>query len=100
MSDDATGNAVFDTNGAVTDGWVEIYNDQPIPAAEFVAKSGISGVNFSQSTGALWHTEIYLTDNGAPGVHGDVIVEGVDLDGHVTGIPTAVMGPLATFNWR
>jgi hypothetical protein len=100
VSGDARGYASFEA-GAMTNAWLEIYDTESpvIPPAEFEAKSGISGVDFGASTGGIWHTEVYLADPSNPGVRGEVVVEGIDVDGHVTGVPYAVQGPIASFNW-
>jgi hypothetical protein len=100
VSGDARGYASFEA-GAMTNAFLEIYDTESpvLKPSEFEAKSGISGVDFGGSTGGIWHTEVYLADPEKPGVRGEIVVEGIDVDGHVTGVPYAVQGPIASFNW-
>jgi hypothetical protein len=85
--------------------WVEIYPNEVEPADTFVDRTGISGVDFAGHGGARWHTELYFDDQTDDGVsnrsvHGEVTVEGIDVDGSVTGIPGAVTDtPLDQLTW-
>ena len=87
-------------DGALESGWFEIYpRDQVEIRDTFASNTGISGVDFSELGGARWHTELYVEPNLDPSMYGEVTVEGVDIDGHVTGIPFAVTGVLDSLTW-
>jgi hypothetical protein len=87
------------------EGWVEIFDRAVLPADTFAESTGIQAVDFGGLGAAEWHTEVYselqtayLAAGEAP-YHGEVTVEGVDDDGHVTGIPGAVTGVIEKLTW-
>jgi len=93
--------------GKWSSGWFEVYpmyDGEPgaeavKDAATFAAATGISGVDFGELGGGFWHTELYFGQT-APQVTGAVTVEGVDTDGHLTGIPGAIQPtPVDTLSW-
>jgi hypothetical protein len=89
----------------LTDAWVEIYPDVVEPRDTFADRTGISGVPFGDHGAARWHTELYFdddTNDGVvnPSVRGEVTVEGIDIDGRVTGNPGVVTRiPLDQLTW-
>ena len=86
-------------DGAWTNGWFEIYpTDKVESASSFAAATGISGVEFGDVGGAIWHTELYA-DAADAKPRGEVTVEGVDIDGHITGIPGLVTDVLESLTW-
>jgi hypothetical protein len=89
----------FDPKNAVDNAWVEVYDQQTLLAQDFAAASGISGVDFGAVPAGFWHTEIYLAEYGEVGSRAEVVVEGVDLDGKVTGTKSAVTGVITSFKW-
>jgi hypothetical protein len=84
---------------ALFSGWVEVYEQDPLLAKDFASASSISGVDLGRLPAAFWHTEIYLAESGVVAPRGEVVVEGVDLDGKVTGIEQAITGPITSFKW-
>lgn len=86
--------------GAAT-GWVEIYPLNVAYEAEgFAEATGISGVDFGSLGGGTGHVELYLErPEVEPRVKGEVSVEGVDIDGHVTGTEFAITGLLESLRW-
>ena len=87
-------------NHAFASAWVSIYEQQPLLAKDFATASGISGVDLGGLSAAFWHTEIYLAESGVVAPRGQVVVEGVDLDGKRTGINSAITGVITSFKWR
>ncbi len=85
--------------GAWTQGWFEIYPDIVETVEQFADRTGISGVDFRSLGGARWHTVIRFNVEGEPEPTGNVTVEGVDVDGSVTGIEGAVDGVLDQLSW-
>jgi hypothetical protein len=96
---DARAYAAFDKTNAFSSAWVEIYDQDPLLAKDFATASGVSGVAFGGLPAVIWHTEIYLAEGGVVAPRGEVVVEGVDLDGAMTGIKGAITGPVASFTW-
>jgi hypothetical protein len=95
-------------NATVSDGmegWVELFNQVVEPADTFAQLTGIHGVDFGGLGAARWHTEVYSQEQtsylepGEAPYHGEVTVEGVDDDGHVTGTPGAVTGVIEKLTW-
>jgi hypothetical protein len=97
---DARARVEFDKNHALASAWVESYEQEPLLAKDFAAASGISGVDLGGLSGAFWHSEIYFAESGVVAPRGQVVVEGVDLDGKSTGINGAITGTITSFKWR
>jgi hypothetical protein len=89
----------FAADGTTLGAWLEIYDNEPILPEDFAAKSGVHGVEFGSHQAAIWYTDLYFIEGGVPRVRGTISLEAIDLDGSVTGIETAVLGPFATFTW-
>jgi hypothetical protein len=103
---DAKGYLAFE-NGQWREGWLEVfpaYDDGPASSgvedpASFAQKTGISGVDFGDVGGGFWHTELYFGHTEPP-VRGEVTVEGVDTDGHITGTKGVVLPePIESLHW-
>lgn len=87
-------------DGAIGAGWFEIYqHDATQPAASFAELTGISGVDFGAYGGGMWHTGLYFDPAAPAPLSGEVTVDGVDIDGSVTGIPGAVVDTLDSLGW-
>jgi hypothetical protein len=97
---DATAVLRFEA-GAPAWGWLEVYPVGVVEEARgFADATGISGVDFGELGGGLWHTELYLErPEVEPRVKGEVTIEGVDIDGHVTGTEFAITGELESLRW-
>ncbi|MEO8184980.1 MAG: hypothetical protein ABI895_39745 [Deltaproteobacteria bacterium] len=103
---DANGYLAFE-NGAWREGWVEIFplDEAGTQAgviedpATFALTTGISGVDFGELGGGLWHTQLTFSHT-VPPVRGELAVDGVDTDGHVAGTKSAILQePLARLLW-
>lgn len=80
--------------GVLMNAWVEIFRQEVELRDTFASRTGISGIEFGQHGGAVWHTELYLDDQTDDAVHnpalrGEITVEGVDTDGSITGFENA-----------
>lgn len=97
---DARASLAFSPGGS-PHGWIEIYDLNVVEEAEgFADATGISGVDFGELGGGIWHTELYLDGPEVePRVKGEVTVEGADIDGHVTGTKFANTGVLESLRW-
>jgi hypothetical protein len=100
LAGEAIGSTGFDENDVLSYAWLEIYDDEPILVRDFASTTGISGVDFGDLPAAIWHTELYFAQSGITDFYGEVVVEGVDLDGRITGVEYAITGPLASFDFR
>jgi hypothetical protein len=87
-------------DGALGDGAFSIndYNAMQ-PAASFAELTGISGVDFGGYGGGLWHTTLYFDPSAAKPLSGEVSVDGVDVDGSVTGVPAAIIDAIDSLGW-
>jgi hypothetical protein len=90
---------IFDAEGNIETSLVEYYGSETLPKATFADRSGITGVDFGDVKAAFWRTEMYLARYDEPVPRGEVVVEGVDVDGALTGVTNAVIGPIARFDW-
>jgi hypothetical protein len=104
VRDQANGRADFGAEEAR--GWLSIYDQlAALPADTFAQTPGIRGVDFAGLGAAQWHTAVYSEEQteflaaGEAPYHGEVTVEGVEDDGHVTGLPWDVTGVLEKLTW-
>lgn len=89
----------FDAS-TLTSGWFEIYHAETLlPAASFAERTGISGVDFGQYGGGLWHTELYFEPAATHPLTGEVTVDAVDIDGNVTGTLGAISDSIDGLGW-
>lgn len=88
-------------DGALGPGWFSIYHDNVVhPAASFAERTGISGVDFGAYGGGMWHTEFYFDPAATSALSGEVSVDGVDIDGSVTGnLGTITETPIDRLAW-
>lgn len=87
-------------DGALGAGWFEIYDVEAVqPAASFAERTGISGVDFGAYGGGRWHTELSFDPAAPHPLSGEVTVDAVDIDGSVTGIPTAIIDSIDHLAW-
>jgi hypothetical protein len=103
VTGDARAYARYD-GATLGNAWIEIYDPDPVRKEGLAAASGIEGIDFGEVSGALWHTELYFDDRTDDGVHnpalrGEVTVEGVDIDGNITGIENAFTDVLDSLTW-
>jgi hypothetical protein len=93
-------------DGQWRNGWMELYPsyyDSDSNAFEtadtFALATGISGVDFGDVGGGIWHAQLSLART-APALRGDLTVEGIDTDGHITGIKGGVVRePIERLLW-
>jgi hypothetical protein len=84
--------AGFDPDNTFYSAWVYIYEQHTHPAQGFAAATGISGVDFGALAGGRSQTDIHFAEEGVKGLRAQVVVEGIDRDGTVT-------GELTSFKW-
>jgi hypothetical protein len=87
-------------DGALGAGWFDIYHYNAVhPAASFAERTGISGVDFGAYGGGMWHTELEFDPAAPYPLSGEVTIDAVDIDGSVTGIPTAIIDSIDRLGW-
>jgi hypothetical protein len=87
-------------DGALGAGWFEIFHDNAMqPAASFAELTGISGVDFGSYGAGRWHTTLHFDPAAADPLSGEVNVDAVDIDGSVTGVPTAIIDSIDRLGW-
>jgi hypothetical protein len=87
-------------DGALGAGRFSIYHYNVMqPAASFAERTGISGVDFGAYGGGLWYTELRFDPAATNPLSGEVSVDGVDIDGSVTGIPAAIIDKIDSLGW-
>jgi hypothetical protein len=87
-------------DGALGAGQFSIYHYGVMqPAASFAERTGISGVDFGAYGGGLWYTDLRFDPAAANPLSGELSVDGVDIDGSVTGVPAAIVDKIDSLGW-
>jgi len=87
-------------DGALGEGSFGIYHDNAVhPAASFAERTGISGVDFGGYGAGMWRTGLSFDPAATSPLSGEVTIDGVDLDGSVTGNPGTVGDTIDTLDW-
>jgi hypothetical protein len=86
--------------GALGAGSFSIYHYNAVhPAASFAERTGISGVDFGGYGAGMWRTGLSFDPAATQPLSGEVTVDAVDIDGSVTGIPTAIIDSIDRLGW-
>jgi hypothetical protein len=99
VAGDARAYTGFDASGTLERSWIELYDGDAILARDFEQATGISGIVWGDIPAAIWHVNLHFAEGGVEELHGAVVVEGVDIDGRLTGVTGAITGIIASFDF-
>jgi hypothetical protein len=90
----AHGSSVYDASGNLYSAFLEVNADDTVMAADFAAKTGISGIDFGSARAANWYTDLYFAEPDGGPAYGELVVQSVDPD------QGDLIGEIARLVWR